>query len=130
MWSDGAYVPYASSSPAPVIVWQAAQLRAKRLAPSARLAAFTLTLGMYGAAGESELMKAAISLACALLNLAGLRSACSWSGGAAGIRPVVTQKLTVAGPTPTSGGAASLPSALLPWQLEQVCSNISSPTLM
>ena len=53
---EGALVPKARASPAPVIVWQAAQLREKRLAPTATLAPFRCGLGTAGTEGSSELM--------------------------------------------------------------------------
>ncbi len=47
-----------------------------------------------------------------------------------GIRPVDTQKSTVAGPSPWRFGARSVPEASAPWQLEQFNSNRVCPGAM
>src|SRR5437764_6845867 len=62
------------------------------------------------------------------LNSTGLRTA--WAPGLArGIRPVDTQKSTVAAPSPTRLGPRSVPWAFSPWQLEQLLTNNGRPTL-
>ena len=49
MWRiDGEKVLKASASPSPSIVWQAAQLSAKSVAPSETLASLRLTVGIAG----------------------------------------------------------------------------------
>jgi hypothetical protein len=47
---------------------------------------------------------------------------------AAGIRPVATWKSTEAAPTPISVGPSVVPSALSPWQLEQLRRNSERPS--
>ena len=52
------------------------------------------------------------------------------------MRPVLTQKSTVAAPTPcrfgpmVAGPSGPTPLASLPWQLEHVCANSSWPAAM
>ncbi len=55
-WIDGAFVPKARASPAPVMVWQAAQLREKRSEPTERLAPLRFGLGTAGTEGSNVLM--------------------------------------------------------------------------
>src|SRR5580658_9780171 len=101
------------------MVWQAAQLSANSWAPVEMLAPFVFTTGIAGSEGSSELTNEAISIAWKSLRRAGLRGACTALAFSAGMRPVDTQKSMVAGPRPTRFGPRSVPTALVPWQLEQ-----------
>ncbi len=60
---------------------------------------------------------------------AGFCTGC-WVATASGMRPVETQKSTVAGPSPCRFGARSVPEASAPWQLEQFSSNRLWPGAM
>ena len=73
---------------------------------------------------------AAILSAWVGLRRGGLRGASMLGVLSAGMRPVTTQKSTVAGPTPTRLGAAVVPSASLPWQLAQFWAKSASPAGM
>src|SRR3984957_21215830 len=61
---DGALVEKASASPAPVMVWQAAQLSENRSAPTDWFAPWRCGKGTAGTEGASEFTQAAISSAC------------------------------------------------------------------
>ena len=117
------------------MVWQAAQFKEKRSEPVARLAPLRLGVGTAGTAGSSEFMYAASSSACLGVSRDGLRSASTALTSVAGMRPVETQKSTVAAPTPCRFGpmvawpSGFTPLASLPWQLEHVSSNSSRPML-
>ena len=70
-----------------------------------------------------------MSLMSCCENFTGLRGI-SAPASLAGIRPVDIWKSTAAAPVPTSEGACDVPCALMPWQLEQVCSNSDLPWAM
>ena len=118
------------------MVWQAAQLSEKRLAPTDRLAPLRCGVGTAGTAGSSELTQAASSSACRGVSRGGLRSASTALTSAAGMRPVDTQKSMVAAPTPCRFGPMAArpfgptPLASLPWQLEHVCAKSRRPAAM
>jgi len=127
--SGGAWIPPASASPAPVIVWQGAQLSANKLNPSATFACeMSRPKGIPGLPndGANEVTYRTISRTSARSNFAGLRSG-SAVGSASGIHPLESHRSTVAPPTPSSGGARSPPEASMPWQVEQFSTNRVRP---
>ena len=97
------------------MVWHPAQLRTNSEFPSARLPADTSTCGIpagyAGAAGASELTNATICSVWVRSKRGGF-----WTGWAvataSGMRPVDTQKSTVAGPRPWRFGARSVPDGV------------------
>src|SRR6202166_4886984 len=99
------------------MVWQPAQLRTNSELPLTRLPADRLTLGMLGGksgeTGASEFTNATICSVWVRSKRAGF-----WTGWrvdtASGMRPVDTQKSTVAGPRPWRFGALSVPVASTP----------------
>ncbi len=79
--------------------------------------------------GASELTNATICSVCLRLKRGGFCTGCAVET-ASGIRPVDTQKSTVAGPRPCRFGALSVPDTSAPWQLEQFNSNRVWPGAM
>ena len=131
--SDGAKVPKASSSPAPVMVWQAAQLSDEQVGPVGQVGPLQVD-GRDARArpGRAELTKAATSTACWLFSFGrlGLRPGrCSRGRGRhpAGGDPEVDRGR--AHPDQVGGGRAP-PWASASWQLEQFCSKSASPAGM
>ena len=112
------------------MVWQAAQLSANRLAPVGQVGPLQVDVGMNGGR-RGERVDEGRDLEGLLRCSAGrLALGLDLRGVAAGIRPVVTQKSTVAGPTPTGTGPPCVPWASAPWQLEQFCSKSAWPAGM
>ncbi len=115
------------------MVWQAAQLSENRSCPADWFAPARCGVGTAGTEGSSELTQAASSSACTGVSRDGLRSASTDLTSVAGMRPVLTQKSTVAAPTPCRFGpmvappVGVTPLATLPWQLEQVWANSRRP---
>ena len=117
------------------MVWQAAQLRVKRVLPDSRSAPAVFTIGTWvPTPGVSDWTHAAISRVWMRLKRGGLRVACALVL-ASGMRPVDTQKSTVPAPRPCNGGATTVPfrevpRASGPWQLAQLAAKRAWPGAM
>ena len=118
------------------MVWHAAQFSENRLRPADWSAPWRWGYGTAGTAGSSEFTQAANSSAWSGVRRVVRRSASTALTSAAGMRPVTTQKSTVAAPTPTRLGPmlgwpkGPTPLARFPWQLEQAWANRRRPASM
>src|ERR1700722_1140497 len=88
---------------------------------------------MSGKPGDSEFTHAETASAWSWVRRGGRRFASIERGFAAGMRPESTQKLIVAGPSPTRSGyapsvpLAGTPLAWVPWHEAQFCWKSASP---